>query len=106
MRSHSRAPSSRISAATAASSGWRKRVSQNDMYGRREVCRTSLPSLISETSLPTVGKLVSEINEGRDVRQTSLRPYMSFWETRFLQPLEAAVAAEMREDGALECDRI
>jgi len=69
------------------------------------VCVPIDPARVGEfdpARVPTVGKLVSEINEGRDVRQTSLRPYMSFWETRFLQPMEAAVAAEMREDGALE----
>jgi len=45
--------------------------------------------------VPTIGRLVDELNAGVDVRQTSLRPYTHYFEEKFLQPLERDCIAEM-----------
>lgn len=45
--------------------------------------------------VPTVGRLVDELNQGGDIRQTSLREYTHFFEEGFLQPLERDAAEEL-----------
>lgn len=45
--------------------------------------------------VPTIGRLVDEMNRGVDVRQTSLREYTHYFEEQFLKPLEKACAEEM-----------
>merc|ERR1740121_466627 len=47
------------------------------------------------TKVPTIGRLVDELNAGADVRHTSLRAYIHFFEEKFLQPLERDCVAEM-----------
>jgi DNA primase small subunit len=69
------------------------------------VCVPIDPELVSAfdpAAVPTIGALITELNGGTDVRQTSLRQYTSFFETRFLQPLEAELAAEMRMQNSLQ----
>jgi len=54
-------------------------------------------------TVPTVGRLVEEINAaGGDAKQTSLREYTHYFDTNFLQPLEADCAKEMDLGGGLD----
>merc|ERR1712224_861075 len=39
--------------------------------------------------VPTIGRLIEELNQSGDAKQTSLKQYTSYFETKFLQPLEA-----------------
>eukprot|EP00933_Yihiella_yeosuensis_P033756 TRINITY_DN27396_c0_g1_i1.p1 TRINITY_DN27396_c0_g1~~TRINITY_DN27396_c0_g1_i1.p1 ORF type:complete len:462 (-),score=87.16 TRINITY_DN27396_c0_g1_i1:95-1480(-) len=52
--------------------------------------------------VPTVGRLVEELNRSKDVRDTSLRPYTHFFEVNFLQKLEKATAEELRQRSGLD----
>merc|ERR1711920_414140 len=45
--------------------------------------------------VPTIGRLVDELNSGADVRHTSLRAYTQFFEDKFLQPLERECVEEL-----------
>lgn len=49
--------------------------------------------------VPTIGRLVEELNRSGDIRQTSLKEYTHFFEVNFLQPLEAAFTQEMQQNG-------
>merc|ERR1719293_305054 len=42
--------------------------------------------------VPTIGRLVDDLNSGADIKQTSLRQYTQFFEESFLQPLEKTSA--------------
>merc|ERR1719433_99209 len=47
--------------------------------------------------VPTIGRLVEELNETNDVRQTSLKQYTHFFEVGFLQPLELNETNDVRQ---------
>jgi len=49
--------------------------------------------------VPTIGRLVDELNQGADVRQTSLRQYTHYFEESFLKPLEREAAEELTRGG-------
>jgi DNA primase small subunit len=52
--------------------------------------------------VPTIGRLVEDINRSGDVRQTSLKPYTHYFEVHFLQPLERDTDRDMqRSEGDL-----
>eukprot|EP00933_Yihiella_yeosuensis_P053275 TRINITY_DN51482_c0_g1_i1.p1 TRINITY_DN51482_c0_g1~~TRINITY_DN51482_c0_g1_i1.p1 ORF type:complete len:458 (+),score=105.61 TRINITY_DN51482_c0_g1_i1:165-1538(+) len=66
------------------------------------VCVPIDPDKLNEFNpleVPTVGRLVEELNQSGDVRKTSLRKYTHFFEVNFLQKLEKATAEEMKEKG-------
>merc|ERR1719498_2183517 len=42
------------------------------------------------TEVPTIGRLVEELNQSGDPRNTSLRQYTHFFEEKFLKPLDEA----------------
>merc|ERR1719410_1592970 len=48
--------------------------------------------------VPTIGRLVDELNGGADVRHTSLRAYTQFFEEKFLQPLELECVRELGQN--------
>lgn len=52
--------------------------------------------------VPTIGRLVEELNRTGDVKDTSLRQYTHFFEKEFLQPLELAIAEENRAKKPME----
>jgi len=52
--------------------------------------------------VPTIGRLVEELNRTGDPKQTSLKDYISFFEKSFLQPLEADCAKELNLGGGLD----
>eukprot|EP00442_Polarella_glacialis_P018350 CAMPEP_0115055820 /NCGR_PEP_ID=MMETSP0227-20121206/4859_1 /TAXON_ID=89957 /ORGANISM="Polarella glacialis, Strain CCMP 1383" /LENGTH=458 /DNA_ID=CAMNT_0002440443 /DNA_START=95 /DNA_END=1471 /DNA_ORIENTATION=- len=52
--------------------------------------------------VPTVGRLIEELNKSGDIRETSLRPYTHFFEVNFLQKLEKATAEEMRSTAGVD----
>jgi DNA primase small subunit len=52
--------------------------------------------------VPTVGRLVEELNRTGDVKQTSLKDYIHFFDVHFLQPLEAECLKEMNMGGSLD----
>jgi len=52
--------------------------------------------------VPTVGRLVEELNRTGDAKQTSLKEYTHFFETQFVQPLEAECAKEMNLGSGLD----
>jgi len=52
--------------------------------------------------VPTVGRLVEELNRTGDAKQTSLKDYIHFFDTQFLQPLEADCAKELNLGGGLD----
>merc|ERR1712217_308403 len=53
--------------------------------------------------VPTVGLLVEELGTSGDPRQTSLRPYTTYFETQFLQPLEGEAIGQLQQGpGALQ----
>merc|ERR1719261_1338482 len=53
--------------------------------------------------VPTVGRLVEEINQaGGDAKNTSLKKYTHYFDTVFLQPLEADCAKEMNLGSGLD----
>jgi DNA primase small subunit len=45
--------------------------------------------------VPTIGRLVEELNRTGDVKQTSLKEYTHYFDVKFLQPLEADCAKEL-----------
>jgi len=45
--------------------------------------------------VPTIGRLVEELNRSGDAKQTSLKEYTQYFENSFLKPLEAACAQEL-----------
>merc|ERR1719245_2086052 len=52
--------------------------------------------------VPTIGRLVEDLNRSGDVRQTSLKDYTHYFEVHFLQPLERDTDREMqRSEGDL-----
>lgn len=46
--------------------------------------------------VPTIGRLVEELNASGDVRETSLKQYTEFFETQFLAPLEKQCLEELK----------
>lgn len=52
--------------------------------------------------VPTVGRLVEELNQTGDAKQTSLKEYTHFFEMQFLQPLEAECAKEMNLNSGMD----
>eukprot|EP00437_Effrenium_voratum_P040148 CAMPEP_0181470632 /NCGR_PEP_ID=MMETSP1110-20121109/38655_1 /TAXON_ID=174948 /ORGANISM="Symbiodinium sp., Strain CCMP421" /LENGTH=465 /DNA_ID=CAMNT_0023595617 /DNA_START=50 /DNA_END=1447 /DNA_ORIENTATION=- len=46
--------------------------------------------------VPTIGRLVEELHRTQDVSKTSLRQYLHYFETGFLQKLEATSTEELR----------
>lgn len=52
--------------------------------------------------VPTIGRLVEELNRSGDAKQTSLKEYTHFFDTHFLQPLEAECMKEMNLGGGLD----
>lgn len=48
------------------------------------------------STVPTIGKLAEELQKVGDVQQTSLKPYIHYFETKFLQPLEKTAMEELR----------
>jgi DNA primase small subunit len=54
------------------------------------------------TQVPTVGRLVDELNQTGDARQTSLKDYIHYFDVQFLQPLELDCAKEMNLSGGLD----
>merc|ERR1712048_77237 len=50
--------------------------------------------------VPTVGRFVEELGSSGDSRQTSLSPYMTFFETQFLQPLERESIGQLQQGPA------
>lgn len=46
--------------------------------------------------VPTIGRLVDEINASGDARNTSLKEYTHFFETAFIVPIEKEIVQEMR----------
>mmetsp|Transcript_47325 Transcript_47325/g.106453 ORF Transcript_47325/g.106453 Transcript_47325/m.106453 type:complete len:449 (-) Transcript_47325:93-1439(-) len=51
--------------------------------------------------VPTIGRLVEELNKSNDVRQTSLREYTHFFEVNFLQKLEREADKDLQAVGDL-----
>jgi len=51
--------------------------------------------------VPTIGRLVEELNQSGDPRQTSLKEYTHFFEINFLQKLERDTDQEMQKAGDL-----
>jgi len=49
--------------------------------------------------VPTIGRLIEELNRSGDIRETSLKAYTHFFEVNFLQKLEKASMEELRERG-------
>eukprot|EP00429_Kryptoperidinium_foliaceum_P064961 CAMPEP_0176064696 /NCGR_PEP_ID=MMETSP0120_2-20121206/32271_1 /TAXON_ID=160619 /ORGANISM="Kryptoperidinium foliaceum, Strain CCMP 1326" /LENGTH=501 /DNA_ID=CAMNT_0017398275 /DNA_START=42 /DNA_END=1545 /DNA_ORIENTATION=- len=65
------------------------------------VCVPIDPAKVDEfdpAKVPTIGRLVDELNAGADARSTSLRAYTHFWEENFLQPLEKEAAEDLSRD--------
>lgn len=59
------------------------------------VCVPIDPTRLDEFNpleVPTVGRLVQDFNESGDVQNTSLKEYLHWFETKFLQPMEGALA--------------
>lgn len=52
--------------------------------------------------VPTIGRLVEELNQSGDAKQTSLKEYTHYFDVNFLQPLEADCAREMNLGGGLD----
>lgn len=52
------------------------------------------------TEVPTIGRLVEELNQTGDPRNTSLRKYTHFFEEKFLKPLDEA--AKKSQDGRID----
>lgn len=51
--------------------------------------------------VPTIGRLVEELNRSGDPRQTSLKEYTHYFEVNFLQPLERDTDQELQQAGDL-----
>merc|ERR1712151_527518 len=56
----------------------------------------------SPFDVPTIGRLVEELNRTGDVRDTSMKQYTHFFEISFLQPMEKAVAEGFRQQSSME----
>merc|ERR1712151_143283 len=56
----------------------------------------------SPFEVPTIGRLVEEFNRTSDVKESSLKQYTHFFETRFLQPMEKSVAEDLRQQADME----
>merc|ERR1712039_833922 len=56
----------------------------------------------SPFDVPTIGRLVEELNRTGDVRDTSMKQYTHFFEVNFLQPMEKAIAGDMRQQADME----
>merc|ERR1712039_574471 len=56
----------------------------------------------SPFDVPTIGRLVEELNRTGDVRDTSMKQYTHFFETKFLQPMEKAIADDLRQQADME----
>lgn len=52
--------------------------------------------------VPTIGRLVEELNQSGDAKQTSLKQYTHYFETQFLQPLEADCMKDMNLGSGLD----
>lgn len=52
--------------------------------------------------VPTIGRLIEELNQSGDAKQTSLKEYTSYFETKFLQPLEESCAKELNLGSGLD----
>merc|ERR1711981_677299 len=52
--------------------------------------------------VPTVGRLVEELNRTGGVKQTSMKDYIHYFDVHFLQPLEAECLKEMNTGGGLD----
>lgn len=52
--------------------------------------------------VPTVGRLVEELNQTGDAKQTSLKDYIRYFDVNFLQPLEADCAKELNLGSGLD----
>lgn len=52
--------------------------------------------------VPTIGRLVEELDRTGDVRQTSLKPYTHWFEVEFLQVLEREIVKERQREGDME----
>mmetsp|Transcript_143070 Transcript_143070/g.259751 ORF Transcript_143070/g.259751 Transcript_143070/m.259751 type:complete len:470 (-) Transcript_143070:81-1490(-) len=52
--------------------------------------------------VPTIGRLVDELNRSGDKGETSLKQYTHFFETKFVQPLEFETGKEMNLNGNLD----
>lgn len=69
------------------------------------VCVPIDPSKVDDFNplqVPTIGRLVEELNRSVDVRSTSLREYTQFFETEFLKPLENKCLKEMGLNSNME----
>jgi len=69
------------------------------------VCVPIDPEKLDEFSpfeVPTIGRLVEELNRTGDVRDTSFKDYTHFFETRFLKQMEQTTAEDMRQKGSME----
>jgi len=56
----------------------------------------------SPFDVPTIGRLVDELNRTGDVRETSMKQYTHFFEKSFLQPMEKAIAEDFRQQADME----
>jgi len=52
--------------------------------------------------VPTIGRLVEELNHSGDAKETSLKQYTHYFDQSFLQPLEADCAKELNLGGGLD----
>merc|ERR1719161_839880 len=52
--------------------------------------------------VPTIGRLVEELNQSGDAKQTSLKEYTHYFDTQFLQPLEADCMKDMNLGSGLD----
>merc|ERR1719478_1627244 len=69
------------------------------------VCVPIDPSKLDQFNpleVPTVGRLVEELNQTGDSKQTSLRDYTHYFDVHFLQPLEADALKDMNVAGGLD----
>lgn len=77
---------------------WAMRVKASGGSQSPQVCVPIDPDKVDDFDprrVPTIGRLVDELNAGADVRSTSLRAYTHFWEEAFLQPLEKELVEEL-----------
>ena len=54
-------------------------------------------NVFDPAQVPTIGKLVEELQRYGDIQQSSLKPYLHYFETKFLQKLEKTAMEELRE---------
>lgn len=58
--------------------------------------------IFNPAEVPTIGRLVEELNQSGDVKETSLKQYTKYFDQFFLQPLEADCAKELNLGGGLD----